>query len=862
MTKAFQNHVRSGGGAPDMREPTIGPAPAGKGQSLGLGPDPGANRDAGLALTMGSATMGSASSRGRAPQSAEPASGDELRAERHIASELADELRSHHTPMPEHTFDAGTPATDSPTETRDLMTEPAAKDAKWEQTLPLHDQNEQAARHNERRHATQPQRVRTPSEVRERIVLLSIALVGTAMTSMLHIQLGYGIGIAMAASATFMVVAILAHQLMLRAAEVHRLRRELSRGEHASVDQSATVAGDVALPELANDDAGDGIASATKATGIDRTDEPAPKIKSGESVGSAWSLRPRTMDGVSTTDAAPISTVETDLARIERKIRELARGVDSDAAAAAPSGDIGENETPVDDAVADDTAAMETALREAFRGNSRDVRTNASGQEPVFGKRIAPRGDDEDEPTALATPAPSASGRSASQLETSINALKAAASSMRTHGLPQGRAGAGHGPDGATKAGGPATSERSLPADHRLAMPSFSDPFALSPTVERIASSKSARPTTGGEPTRDVAQAPPAPTRAASPAGSTPAATQPVAATEQRRATGTLPDITIPATAVSLRKAAAPAPAATGATTSRPATTGPSTPGSDDPFDFADVIAAALPPPNPRLAAIARALEAGRMEVTLSPIVGLESHAVSHYAIDMHLVGDDGAPLADAEKELTLGANDLLALFDEARIRRAATLAAQMVARNKPGALLSQTSGASLSSQPFADAVTEIGGESPAIALRLVLTFAQRDVLRFAAHDWQALSDMQAFGFRFALSNVETLDANFADLAASGFLFVTASARQLIDGFGRKGTRLRPAAEACQRFAAAGLTVVATDINDPADRAKVFGFGALYGQGTLFGAPRTLPVAPWQPEGAGNGGNGHGSAAA
>lgn len=839
------------------------------GQPSGLGADldadPDADLNAGPALQMRSAPLGSATiepaptlARGRAPHA-----GGALSAESHIAEELAEELALQHTPMPEHTFAAGANDTDDDTWTGVTAAAPAANEAAWEQALPLHGQGEQPRRPSEPRHtAAQSQRQRTPSEVRERIVLLSIALVGTAMTSMLHIQFGYGIGIAMAASATFMVVAILAHQLMLRAAEVHRLRRELSRGERANGIHPASVSDDAALPELTRHT--DGTGAGSPAITMDADGPTAKAAADGTPTkntdGSAWSLRPRTMDGAPSTDAAPISTVESDLARIERKIRELASGVNRDAASAtvlATASD--DDETPTDDA-----AVMETALREALRGNKRDARASApgqaTGQEPVFGKRNAVP-DETEAGSANKAAAPATDDRSASQLETSINALKAAASSMRTHGLPQGRASAGHGSENAMKSDSQSVPERSSRADDRLAMPSFSDPFALPATVERIAGSRSSRRADVAQGSESSAAKAPAQTTTA-PA----AAAQPAADSAERRASA-FPDIAIPATAVSLRKStvtvpAPPARAAPQANVRGSAPSAPSPTGTDDPFDFADVIAAALPPPNPRLAAIARALEAGRMEVRLSPIVSLESHAVSHYAIDVHLVGDDGAQLTDVDRDLALGANDLLALFDVARIRRAATLAHQMVSRNKPGALLSQAAGGSLSSQTFADAVTEIGGESPAIALRLVLTFAQRDVLRFAAHDWQALADMQAFGFRFALSDVETLDANFADLASSGFLFVTASARQLIDGFGRKGTRLRPAAEACQRFAAAGLTVVATDISDPADRAKVFGFGALYGQGTLFGAPRTLPVAPWQPEGSSNGSNGHGSAAA
>lgn len=49
-----------------------------------------------------------------------------------------------------------------------------------------------------------------------------------------------------------------------------------------------------------------------------------------------------------------------------------------------------------------------------------------------------------------------------------------------------------------------------------------------------------------------------------------------------------------------------------------------------------------------------------------------------------------------------------------------------------------------------------------------------------------------------------------------------------------------PAADLCRHLAGLGLTLIVGHIDDEAQLARVLGFGALFGQGTLFGAPRAV----------------------
>lgn len=249
------------------------------------------------------------------------------------------------------------------------------------------------------------------------------------------------------------------------------------------------------------------------------------------------------------------------------------------------------------------------------------------------------------------------------------------------------------------------------------------------------------------------------------------------------------------------------------------------------------------PPVNPRIAAIAEALQDSEMDVFLSPIVALQSHEVSHYDVTVRLKSRSGDYLDNAEQELRLAGSDLLALFDTARLKRAAALARKLEAHQKKGSLLSAVNGPSMSNTEFLETFARVFEERDRISNQLVLTFTQADIEQLTPSAWQSLGDMQAFGFRFALSNVDHAGMDFAALAERGFAFLRLDANALMHGLPARDHFMGPD-ELCRHLAGAGMTLVADTIDDESVRARIFGFGILFGQGRLFGGARQIKLDP------------------
>lgn len=241
----------------------------------------------------------------------------------------------------------------------------------------------------------------------------------------------------------------------------------------------------------------------------------------------------------------------------------------------------------------------------------------------------------------------------------------------------------------------------------------------------------------------------------------------------------------------------------------------------------------------PRGREIARAVENATMDVFLTPIVTLSAHAVNHYEMTVALKSADGARVEARDEDFTLIGRELGAKFDIDRLHRAAALAVRMEARDKDGSLLTTIMGSSLSNRAFLEAIAKSYEERPKLASQLVVTLTQRAIDDFTPTVWQALRDMQTFGFRFALDKIEHMRTDFAALVVAGFRFIRLEPQMLFDGFAVPD-RFVPADEIYQRATLAGLSIVADGVVDAKTQKRLLEVGVDLGQGALFGVPRQV----------------------
>ncbi|MBA4130779.1 MAG: hypothetical protein C0519_05080 [Hyphomicrobium sp.] len=251
-----------------------------------------------------------------------------------------------------------------------------------------------------------------------------------------------------------------------------------------------------------------------------------------------------------------------------------------------------------------------------------------------------------------------------------------------------------------------------------------------------------------------------------------------------------------------------------------------------------------IPQPEPEVPADAAlisvrdAIAAGRVDVFLEPILGLGDQATQHYEVSVKLRGASGQDLGAGDGDVLAG-RGLLPLFDSVRIGRSAIVAERLQSRGKSGSVFSRASGEALIEPEFTRNMQLDFVARPATARQLILTFSQADIRSFRVAEQRAVSALSALGFRFAISALTDLDMNFAAMAQAGFQFVKIDAAVMTDGLPHPGGFI-PASDVCRFLADQGFGLIVEGIDSEETLARVFGFGVLMGQGTLFGGRRPV----------------------
>jgi cyclic-di-GMP phosphodiesterase TipF (flagellum assembly factor) len=243
-------------------------------------------------------------------------------------------------------------------------------------------------------------------------------------------------------------------------------------------------------------------------------------------------------------------------------------------------------------------------------------------------------------------------------------------------------------------------------------------------------------------------------------------------------------------------------------------------------------------PADSQLWAVRDAIAAGRVDVFLEPILGLGNQTAQHYEVSIKLRGPYAQDLEFGESGVLAG-RGLLPLFDAVRIERSAIVAERLASRGKSGAVFSRASGEALIEPEFTRNMQMDFVARPATARQLILTFAQSDIRSFRVAEQRAVSALSALGFRFAISALTDLDMNFTAMAKAGFAFVKLDASVLMDGLPHPGGHI-PAGDVCRFLADQGFGLIVEGIDSEETLARVFGFGVLMGQGTLFGGRRPV----------------------
>jgi cyclic-di-GMP phosphodiesterase, flagellum assembly factor TipF len=247
------------------------------------------------------------------------------------------------------------------------------------------------------------------------------------------------------------------------------------------------------------------------------------------------------------------------------------------------------------------------------------------------------------------------------------------------------------------------------------------------------------------------------------------------------------------------------------------------------------------------IAAIRRAIDGGRIDLFLQPVVTLPQRKVRYYEALSRLKADNG-DLVPAEDFIDYAeAGMLMPGLDNLSVVRCVQVVRRLLLKSRDVGLFCNISSATLTDSSFSKFL-EFMEANRAIAPALVFEFTQSAVRAMGPIEHESLAALAERGYRFSIDNLTDLRVEARELNERGFRFVKAPAALLFNRVGLVSTDIHPAdfSDLLGRF---GIDLVADHIENESTVVDLLDYDVRFGQGILFSPPRPVRAEALQGSG-------------
>ncbi|MEQ3744901.1 MAG: EAL domain-containing protein [Henriciella sp.] len=262
----------------------------------------------------------------------------------------------------------------------------------------------------------------------------------------------------------------------------------------------------------------------------------------------------------------------------------------------------------------------------------------------------------------------------------------------------------------------------------------------------------------------------------------------------------------------------------------------------------AEAVGEVAPQEDAVLRSVKDALQDGRVDLHLQPIVSLPQRRVSFYEGFTRLRRPDGSLILPAEFLDAARRASLMGVIDNMMLYRSVEVVRRLAARDRRVGVFCNVSSHSLEDPHFFPFFLSHMEKNRDLAGALIFEIRAD---RFEGRSKQMRSAMErltALGFRFSIDHAETLEFDLPRLQDAGVRFVKVKGGDMIDQL-RDPSGPRPISSVqrqisgkevsavCSRY---GVTLIAEKIEEEVSVVEVLEYAIPYGQGHIFGAPRPI----------------------
>jgi cyclic-di-GMP phosphodiesterase TipF (flagellum assembly factor) len=238
------------------------------------------------------------------------------------------------------------------------------------------------------------------------------------------------------------------------------------------------------------------------------------------------------------------------------------------------------------------------------------------------------------------------------------------------------------------------------------------------------------------------------------------------------------------------------------------------------------------------IALINGAINDGKVDLYLQPIVTLPQRKVRYYESMSRLKADDGEIVAAGDFLAHAEAGALLPKLDSLSTLRCVQVVRRLLLKNRDIGLFCNMSAATLSGAGFPQFL-EFADANRAIAPSLMFEFTQAAIRTMGPMEHEALAALAERGYRLSIDNVTDLRVEPRELADRGFRFIKVPATLLLNRVGAASTDIHPAdlSDLLGRF---GIDLIAEKIEAENTVVDLLDYDVRFGQGFLFSPPRPV----------------------
>jgi cyclic-di-GMP phosphodiesterase TipF (flagellum assembly factor) len=233
------------------------------------------------------------------------------------------------------------------------------------------------------------------------------------------------------------------------------------------------------------------------------------------------------------------------------------------------------------------------------------------------------------------------------------------------------------------------------------------------------------------------------------------------------------------------------------------------------------------------------AVEAGRIDLYLQPIVTLPQRKVRYYEALSRMRDENGDVIPAAEFIGHAEAAGVMPRIDNLALYRSVQVVRRLMMKSRDIGMFCNLAGSTLTDEEFFPQLIEFVDANRALASSLVFEFRQDAVRDFGPVEHESLAALAERGFRFSMDQVTSLRFDPRELSERGFRFVKVPAVVLLNHVNSGSTDIHPE-DLSDLLARHGIDLIASMVESEGSVLDLLDFEVRFGQGLLFSPPRPV----------------------